>query len=222
MMKYLYPFLAVIVMMNSCSLAVKRANRLFAEALQKRPVYDAIVVPGVPFENGRWDSVMKARVLWSVYLYKNHYTRNIIYSGAAVYSPFYEAVIMGLYAQKLGVDKAHIYYDTLAKHSTENIYYSYRLARRLKFKTLALATDPFQSALLNAYTKRRFRSPIGHIPVNFDILKTLDQSTPGIDSMLAHKSGFVSIYKQESFFKRLWGTLGKQVYYGPDRVLGKL
>jgi hypothetical protein len=92
----------------------------------------------------------------------------------------------------------------------------------LKFKTLALATDPFQSALLNAYTKRRFRSPIGHIPVQFDILKSLDQRNPDIDSMLAFKSGFVSIYQQEKFLKRLWGTLGKQVYYGPDRVLGKL
>lgn len=218
-----YPLLFMLcLLLSSCSLAVKRAGRLYKETVKKKPVYDAIIVPGVPFQNGLWDDIMKARVLWSVYLYKNNYTRNIIYSGAAVYSHFYEAKIMGLYARKLGVDQSHIYFDTLARHSTENIYYSYKLAKSKGFKSIALATDPFQSALLGTYTKKRFKSPIPHIPVNFDVLKTLDQSNPAIDSMLAYKSGFVSIYQQESFFTRLWGTFGKQVYYGPDKVLGKL
>lgn len=221
-MKIYHVIFFIMLFFTSCSLAVRRADRLYKEALEKRPVYDAIIVPGIPFQNGRWDSIMKARVLWSVYLYKNNFTRNIIYSGGAVYSRFYESIIMGLYAQKLGVDKSHIFYDTLAKHSTENIYYSYLLAKKLRFKSIAVATDPFQSALLGGYTKRRFRSPIAHLPVNFEVLKTLDQSNPDIDSMRAFRNGFISIYQKERFLKRLWGTLGKQVYYGPDRVLGKL
>ncbi len=217
-----YHLVFIVLLFSSCSLAIRRADRLYREALVKRPVYDAIIVPGVPFQNGRWDSIMKARVIWSVYLYKNHFTKNIIYSGGAVYSHFYEAVIMGLYAQKMGVDKSHIFYDTLAKHSTENIYYSYLVAKKLRFKSVAVATDPFQSALLSSYTKRRFRSPIAHLPVNFEVLKTLDQSDYAIDSMQAFREGFESIYIKERFFKRLWGTLGRQVYYGPDKVLGKL
>ncbi len=206
----------------SCSLAIKRAKRLYAETEQSKVTYDAIIVPGVPFLNGRWDSVMKARVLWSVYLYKNHYTKNIIYSGAAVYSHFYEALIMGLYAQQLGVDKKHILYDTLAKHSTENIYYGYLIAKCNGFRSIALATDPFQSILLRSYTQSRFKSPINHVPVNFDILKTMNHEQITIDSMQAYKPGFVSIYQQEGFLKRLRGTMGRQVYYGPDGVLGKL
>lgn len=221
-MRPLIYILALWVLIDSCGLAVKRANNLYAKYNTQKPVYDAIVVPGVPYKLGNWDSVMKARVLWSVYLYKNGYAKNIIYSGAAVYSPYYEAIIMGLYAQKMGVPPQHIYYDTLAKHSTENVYYSYKLAKKLGFKSLALATDPFQSALLNTYTKKRFRSPVPHLPIHFETLKTLDQSTPEIDPEIAFKPTFVSIVEQERFFKRLKGTMGKQVYYGPDKVLGKL
>lgn len=218
-----YPILLLsFIFLSSCSLAIKRADRLFSEAKTKQANYDAIIVPGVPFVNNHWDSVMKARVLWSVYLYKNHFTRNIIYSGGAIYSPFYEALIMGLYAQKLGVKKEHIFYDTLAKHSTENVYYSYLMAKKLRFKTIALATDPFQSALLNSYTKRRFRSPIEHLPVDFATLRLMGTVDIDIDPKIAYKENFVSILAQESFLKRLWGTMGKQVYYGPDKVLGKL
>lgn len=221
-MRPLFYLLTLWILIDSCGLAVKRANKLYAKYTTEKPVYDAIIVPGVPYKLGNWDSVMKARVLWSVYLYKNGYAKNIIYSGAAVYSPYYEAIIMGLYAQKMGVPSQHIYYDTLAKHSTENVYYSYKLAKQLGFKSLALATDPFQSALLNTYTKKRFRSPVPHLPIHFETLKTLDQNTPEIDPEQAFKPSFVSIVEQEHFFKRLRGTMGKKVYYGPDKVLGKL
>jgi len=110
--------------------------------------FDVIIVPGVPFKNGNWDSVMKARVLWSYILYKDGYTKNIIYSGSAVYSPYYEGIIMGLYAEQLGIPKSHIFYETKANHSTENVYYSYLLAQQEGFKSIALASDPFQSSLL--------------------------------------------------------------------------
>ncbi|MBK7692085.1 MAG: YdcF family protein [Bacteroidetes bacterium] len=221
-MKNLLLLLLCTILFSSCSLALKRADKLYKKAILERPYYDAVIVPGVPFKNGAWDSVMKARVLWSVYLYQHKFTRNIIFSGAAVYTPFYEAVIMGLYAQKLGVNKNHIFYDTLAKHSTENVYYSYKLAKNLGFTSLALATDPFQSALLNAYTKRRFMSPIAHLPVNFTIIAAMNTDSPYIDSMTAFKEGFKSILEQESLLKRLKGTMGKQVKYGTDKALRRL
>ncbi len=165
---------------------------------------------------------MKARVLWSVYLYKNHYTKNIIFSGAAVYTHFYESIVMGLYAQKLGVPKEHIFYDTLAKHSTENIYYSYMVAKQLGFKTLALATDPFQSFLLKGFTKKRFASPIQHIPIQFKIIKKINDIQIDIDSMKAFKPDFNSILNKEPFAKRLKGTLGRQIDYGPEKRLPPL
>ena len=71
-----------------------------------KPV-DAIIVPGVQYNGLKWNTVMKWRVYWSVYLYKKGLAKNIIYSGSAVYSPYTEATIMSLYAEKMGVPKSH-------------------------------------------------------------------------------------------------------------------
>ena len=218
----MYLLLVIIFTASSCSLALKRANTLYTEVANNPTTYDAIIVPGVPLKNGAWDSTMKARVLWSVYLYKKGLARNIIYSGSAVYTPYYEAVAMGLYAQKLGVAKEHIYYDTLAKHSTENVYYSYKLAKQLGFKKLALATDPFQSVMLKGFTRKRFQSFIQHIPVMFDLIKPMNNLNPDIDEAIAFKASFKSIVDSESLPKRLMGTMGRQIDYGPDKKLGSL
>jgi len=51
-------------------------------------------------------------VLWASFLYKQGVIRNIIFSGGAVYTPYYEAKVMGLYAQRLGIPKEHIFYET--------------------------------------------------------------------------------------------------------------
>jgi uncharacterized SAM-binding protein YcdF (DUF218 family) len=221
-MRLFYILIFSTILFSSCSLAIQRGSRLYKEVLDKKVVYDAIIVPGVPFKNGQWDSVMKARVLWSVYLYQNKLCKNIIYSGSAVYTPFYEAIIMGLYAKQLGVPSEHIFYDTIAQHSTENIYFSYKLAQLNKFKTIAFATDPFQSALLKSFTRKRFSSPIQHIPVQFDIIKQINDKNIQIDSMLAFKNSFVSILEKEKFRARIKGTLGRQIYYGPDKQLRPL
>lgn len=194
----------------ACITPRKGPQRAFNNAAKYKP-FDAIIVPGVPFENNSWDSVMKARVLWSWILYKNGITRNIIYSGGAVYSPYYESRIMGLYAQQLGVPKEHIYYDTLAEHSTENVYYSYLLAKQVGFKSIALATDPFQSFLLRGFTRKRFATPIYHIPFVTDSLAVYNHLHPTIKPKLAKAKDFTSIREKESFFKRLKGTMGKNI-----------
>jgi uncharacterized SAM-binding protein YcdF (DUF218 family) len=218
----LFSLLIITITFSSCSLALKRAQTIYSEVSQHQTQYDAIIVPGVPLKNGAWDSTMKARVLWSVYLYKNGLTKNIIYSGSAVYTPYYEAVAMGLYAQKLGVSPEHIFYDTLAKHSTENVYYSYKLAKQLGYKKVALATDPFQSVMLKGFTRKRFQSHIQHIPVIFDLIKPMNNLNPSIDADVAFKPSFKSIVETESLPYRLMGTMGKQIDLGPDKKLGAL
>lgn len=218
---YLYLFFILLVL-NSCSLALKRANNLYANYQQNPTTFDAIIVPGVPLINGQWDSTMKARVLWSVYLYKHHITKNIIYSGGAIYTPYYEAKVMGLYAQQLGVPAEHIYFDTLAKHSTENVYYSYKLAKLIGFKNLALATDPFQSVLLQSFTRKRFASTIQHVPVIFDSIKSMNPLNPIINYQIAYKKDFKSIIESESKMHRFRGTIGRQINFGPDKKLGAL
>lgn len=199
--------------LHSCITPRRGPQNAFNKATTIKP-FDAIIVPGVPFKDGEWSMVMKARVLWSFILYKHGYTKNIIYSGAAVYSPYKEAIIMGLYAQKLGIPAKHIFYDTLAKHSTENVYYSYILAKKLGFKSLALTTDPFQSFILRSFVRRRFQSPIYLMPFITDSVARYDTLNPHINPITAKVNNFDALPEKEGFFKRLWGTLGQDIDWG--------
>ncbi len=99
----------------------------------------------IQFENGKWDRVMMGRIYWAKFLYEKGIAKNIIFSGSAVYSPYYEAEIMRLYAIELGIPKENIFAETKAEHSTENAYYSYKYGKKLGFNKMALASDPFQS-----------------------------------------------------------------------------
>lgn len=202
---------ALIIQLAGCLTPRKGPQKLYTRAVQENKVFDAIIVPGIPFNNGSWDSVMKARVVWSWVLYKNGIAKNIIYSGAAVYSPYKEAVIMGLYAEQLGIPKEHIFYDTNARHSTENVYYSYLVAKEKGFKSLALATDPFQSFMLKGFLEKRFGTPIYRLPFVTDTLAVYNYLNPSINPRKAKVNNFVSITEQESFFKRFRGTLGRDI-----------
>jgi uncharacterized SAM-binding protein YcdF (DUF218 family) len=142
----------IVLTSESCSFTQKTTKKLFRAA--ETETYDVIVVPGVPLENGRWSRTMKARVYWSKYLYDRGIAKNIMYSGSSVYSPYYEAEVMALYAQALGIPKEDILTETKAEHSTENIYYSYKKAKLLGFDRIALASDPFQTKLLRRYTQK--------------------------------------------------------------------
>ncbi len=200
----------LIIQLAGCITPRRGPQKAYNKAAAMPPL-DAVIVPGIPFKNSNWDSVMKARVIWSWVLYKNGIAKNIIYSGAAVYSPYKEAIIMGLYGQKLGIPAEHIFYDTSARHSTENVYYSYLVAKQLGFKSIGLATDPFQSFLLKGFTRRRFKTPIYHIPFVTDTLKAYNYLHPKINPKPAKVSNFESITQKESFFRRLRGTFGRDI-----------
>jgi len=208
----------------SCISYKRKSKRLFKEVVESGQTFDAIIVPGTPFKNNAWDSIMKGRVLWSYILYKNGIAKNVIYSGGAVYSAHYEAKIMGLYAMQLGIPEKHIFYDTLAEHSTENIYYSYELARSEGFKSIALATDPFQSVMLKGFTKKRFATPIIHLPFVIDSLKQYNHLSPEIDPSPAFKEHFRSIIERQGFWERLRGTRGKAIPFDqyPDKMVPEL
>jgi hypothetical protein len=194
--------------LSSCQFSKKTSTRLYKEASKDK--FDIIIVPGVQFENGKWDRIMKGRVYWAKHLYDRGIAKNIMFSGSAVYSPYYEGEIMALYAQKLGIPKENIYTETKAEHSTENIYYSYKKARKLGFSKIALASDPFQTKLLRRFTKKKVSRDIKLIPFVIDTLKVIepDMTDPQIDYAKAYVSDFVSIIKRESRWKRFKGTLG--------------
>ena len=136
-----------------------------------------------------------------------------MYSGSSVYTPYYEAEVMSLYAQAIGIPKEHIFTETRAEHSTENIFYSYRKAKILGFNTIALASDPFQTKLLKRYIRKKVAKNVALIPFVIDTLKKMEPSmvNPVIDFQLAYNNEFVSITERESFWKRLRGTRGRNV-----------
>ena len=217
-------FIISVLFEFGCISFKKRPRRLLKEVVENGQTFDAIIVPGAPFKNNTWDSIVKGRVIWSYVLYKSGIARNVIYSGGAVYSPYYEAKIMGLYAMQLGIPAEHIFYDTLAEHSTENVYYSYELARENGFKSIALATDPLQSSMLKGFTRKRFATPIAHLPFVIDSLKQYNSLSPVIDAAPAFKPYFKSIAERETFWERLKGTRGKYIPFEqyPDSIVPSL
>lgn len=207
-----YCIFCPILTLISCSFSSKATKKLYQQALEKKP-YDVIIVPGVPFQNGLWDRVMKGRVYWSKYLFDRGITRNIIYSGSDVYTPYVEGEIMALYAVALGIPKAHVFSETRAEHSTGNVYYSYKLALNLGFKKIALASDPFQTRMLRKFTREKVSASIDLIPMVEDYLpaKEVEMKDPVINPESAYQENFISLKKREGFWKRLRGTLGKNI-----------
>lgn len=202
----------IIILVSSCmSLGGERNFKRYTS----EQTYDAIIVPGVPFKDGTWSDIMKMRVHWAVHLYKEGITKNIVFSGSSVYSPYVEARIMALYAQKLGVSKEHILTEERAEHSSENLYYSYRLAKDNGLEKIALATDPFQGSFLRGFAKKLKLDSLGFLPVVFKKMETIEQITPEIDPSWAYVEDFTSIVDRESVGVRFRGTMGQFIEFAP-------
>lgn len=202
-----------ILFFSSCSFSVKTAKKYLDKASSQS--YDMIAVPGVPFTETGWDSTMKARVYWSKYLYDKGIAKNIMYSGSSVATPYYEAAIMALYAIAIGIPKEHVFTEIKAEHSTENLYYVYLKAKRMGFTKIALATDPFQAKQLKRFARVKIDSAVGIIPIVFDTLMAMKpyMINPKIDYVSALNNNFISLKSRESFWKRLRGTMGKNIDY---------
>jgi uncharacterized SAM-binding protein YcdF (DUF218 family) len=212
---YFHLFLAIGLLLTHCSFK-RYAEKSYSRAKKEKP-FDVIIVPGVPYEKENTTSVMTMRILWAKHLYDSGYTHNIIFSGSAVYSPYVEGIAMKIIADSLGIPPDHTFSETSAEHSTENIYYSWKMAKSMGFKKIALATDPFQSGMLKSFTKK-FCPGVTSVPIVFDMIDLEGKTLPVIDVDPAYKRGFVSITERESFWTRLKGTMGKRV---KEEVNGK-
>jgi len=205
---YVHIFLAVALLLTHCSFS-HYAKKSYEKALKERP-FDVVIVPGVPYEKEKTTSVMKMRIYWAKLLYDSGFTKNIIFSGSAVYSHFVEGIAMKTIADSLGIPPDHTFSETKAEHSTENVYYSWKLAKEMGFQKIALASDPFQSRLLRSFSKK-YCPGLKAIPVVFDRLQIDDTPMPVIDTTKAYRPDFVSIVERESFWQRLRGTMGRRV-----------
>jgi uncharacterized SAM-binding protein YcdF (DUF218 family) len=196
----------------SCSYTARKTRVLLSEAREKGP-FDAIIVPGVPLEDGKWSRTMKARVYWAKYLYEQGIARNIIFSGGAVATPYHEARVMAMYAIATGVPAHVIYTELKAEHSTENVYYSYKLARKLGFTKIAVASDPFQTRMVKGFVRKKVDPDIVMIPMELGILKRMEpvMIDPVIDFSDLQVADFQPLNEREGFWKRLRGTRGLNI-----------
>ncbi|WP_343605499.1 YdcF family protein [Fluviicola sp.] len=206
-------------LISGCFVFAPSPEKTNRKSLKKAP-YDAVIVPGVPFDGTHWSETMKMRVQWANYLYKRGITKNIIYSGSAVYTKYEEAKIMALYGEALGIPKEHIFVEPRAEHSTENVYYGYRLAKQQGFQKIALATDRFQSNGMRSFI-RKFDLPVGLLPIISDTLLKQDLTEPKIDPAPAIRQGFVSIVDRLSKWQRLRGTFGQYIRWKEEDLKTK-
>ncbi len=199
---------------NACAYINRRfytdPQKYFEEALMCAP-YDALIVPGFPHVRDNMTSIVQNRVYWALYLYNKGIVKNIIFSGNAVYTPYREAEIMAMYAIQLGVPAEHVFTEIQAEHSTENLYYSYKIAEEHGFTRLAVGTEVAQSSFMYSINNKRFKIPVDFIPIVYDTINKMEKVKPDINQDSAFVSDFVSIIDRESLFKRLRGTRGRKV-----------
>jgi uncharacterized SAM-binding protein YcdF (DUF218 family) len=185
------------------------ADKSYEEAAKEIP-FDVIIVPGVPYQDTSMNLIYKARVLWAKHLFDSGYTKNIIFSGSAVYTPYIESHTMKLYAEAIGVNGENIFTEEKAEHSSENVYYSWKLARKLGFKKIALATDPYQSGLLRGLI-RRYTPGVMSLPIQFEKIDARNKILPKINPATARVNPFIALTEREGFWERFRGTMGKRV-----------
>lgn len=159
----------------------------------KRAPYDAIIVPGFPYDTTPaklpW---LNVRLYWAKALYDRGITRNIIFSGSAVHTPYTEATVMRIAADSLGIPPEHIFCETEALHSNENVRLGYKLARKLGFKKIAVATDAYQFSYTMAFLW--YTAPgAGILPLAKDSSAYYNKPLPQINPNEAFVRGFVPL-----------------------------
>lgn len=197
----------------------RSAESAFNEGLKDQP-YDVVIVPGFPYNGQNWDRVLKMRIHWAKFLFDNGYTKNVIFSGSAVATPYIESRVMAYYAKELGIPGDNIFTEEKAEHSTENVYYAFCMAREMGFQKIALATDPFQNSYMRKFAAR-FELPLGFLPTVLDTLRTMEMPEPQISLANTTRENFVKLSDRENFFQRFKGTMGGYINWHEVDVKSK-
>jgi len=203
-------FILCSLLLPSCFFLGPTPRKLLQNAENVKPI-DIVIVPGLPLYHGKLDTLLKSRLLWSHYLLKKGIVSNVLYSGNAVYTPWVEGSSMALFANQLGIENKNILIDTIAEHSTENLFYGYHMAKKMGYKTIAIATDPFQCAMLHKYAKKNFKEVIYFIPIIYDSIKPRMSILLEIDTTITVKKNFIPIGERLNYKDRLQGTTGKNI-----------
>lgn len=173
--------------------------------------YDVIIVPGLPYADSTdYGNLLLMRVYWSKYLLDRDIAQHVIYSGSAVYTPYVESIIMKKMAIGIGVPDSVILTEEKAEHSTENVYYSYQIAKEKGWEKVAVATDPFQSYMLSNFIDEH-EFPINVLPMSTNAIDAGNLVSPEIDPSEAYREDFIALPEREGRWERFRGTLGRHI-----------
>jgi vancomycin permeability regulator SanA len=183
--------LAIILLLafESCFF-FKASQRKQLEKLDLTKPLDVVIVPGSPLHHGKWDTLLKARIVWSEFLYKKGYTKNILYSGNSVSTAWMEGPSMFLYATQLGIPKENIAVDTAAERETESLFLGYQLAKKMGFHRIGIACEPFQCELLKRYAKNNVSDKLSYFPIIYDSIIERMKVHLEIDTTLTRRPNF--------------------------------
>jgi len=198
--------LSTSVLFSSCGVLTD----ITYHAAKKKGPYDAIIVPGFPYvKSNDLSMIYKIRIYWAYHLYNQGIAKNIIFSGSAVHTPYVEAKIMSEFAKQMGIPSENIFVEDSAEHSTENLFYGYQLAKKLGFKKIAVATDPFQSGMISFLT-RKDKLPVDYIPAKIETIAVRYWKTFSfkIDETVAQKDDFIPLAERSTKEDRMKGTHG--------------
>lgn len=127
---------AVLLSCGGCA-----SRRLIQREPPAQP-FDAVVIPGCPTTPaGTLSPCQERRARWGAVLWHRGYTRHFITSGGAAYTPHPESEALAQALCALGVPAERIYLESESLHTDENMLNSLRLARRLGWQRLAVASD---------------------------------------------------------------------------------
>lgn len=191
MLRFVFSLVMVVALFNSCTLPerVTRANKKYL----KNAPYDVVIVPGYPYKsNDQYKMLFNIRVFFAKELYEKGLTKNIIFSGGAAHTPYMEGRIMKTIADSLGLPAEHTFVEEKSMHSTENAKYGTKMARKMGFKKIAIATDPYQFSYMTLIL--RFFAPRTKI-LTFppDQMPDYNKPLPLVDSTDAFVKDFVPI-----------------------------
>jgi uncharacterized SAM-binding protein YcdF (DUF218 family) len=172
--------------------------------------FDVVVVPGFPYEPDDVPSILELRIRWARHLFNVGLTNNIIFSGSAVYTPYIEGIAMKIIADSLGLPSHRTFAETQAEHSIENVYYSMKMARRMGFKRIAVATDPFQARMLEPLMKK-YCPEVEIVPIVYSSIRYDRDKIPSIVSTDAVANNFIALNERETTTQRYSGTRGRRV-----------
>jgi uncharacterized SAM-binding protein YcdF (DUF218 family) len=197
---FIVTVLLAVVIATGCN-ARKVVIKVLNDNLARAP-YDVIIVPGIGFDTAtQRTNGFNARVNWAKTLYDRGVARNIIFSGAACSSPYIEGKVMKMIAEKMGVPPQHVFCETQAQHTKENVYYCWLMARKMGFKKIAVATDPYQAYFIKGFIHKNMPE-MGILPIAIDSLQYYSPILPPVAFDSARVDNFVPLSERESFWVR--------------------